>query len=461
MTSQALTVQEIKTLCHALKPFITNAIVADCVALNPNRFILILRKGSRKEKLFFCFQKPLVCLYLARSSEGFTSSLLPHPLKAFLLNATLHSIEVLNEDRILSFSFYSRDRLLQLVAEFFPKHPNYYLLDQNKQILISLYPSKDLNYQLPSPPTYSVVSNETIRSLREVEAQFLHSLFEKEKNDLSNRIRKKIVRGQKLIQKLQSALKQAQEWESIQHEGELLKGNFHLLKRGIKEIKVWDWLNEKEMSLHLDPRFSPQQIVSSRFKQSKKMFKSISHLEKQLIKAQQTVERAEKILSTLENILSFAELEQFKQKHFSVPSLEKQQKEFSSALPYYEYKSKAGMKIWVGKNAKNNDILTFRLANGLDWWLHVKDLPGSHVIIRTPKGKEPDQETIQDALQLALHYSRARSEGQAEICLTQRKFVSRLGAHQPGRVQMAKHKTIFIRLDANRLKLLQERKNQN
>lgn len=114
------------------------------------------------------------------------------------------------------------------------------------------------------------------------------------------------------------------------------------------------------------------------------------------------------------------------------------------------------MKIWVGKNAKMNEKLTFQLANGRDWWLHVSGYPGSHVIIKMNKDQEPDPETLKDAFQLALYHSKARDMGEGEICFTQRKYVSRLGRKKTGLVQISKHQTAWIRADPVRLQALKK-----
>ena len=105
----------------------------------------------------------------------------------------------------------------------------------------------------------------------------------------------------------------------------------------------------------------------------------------------------------------------------------------------------------MGKSAKDNDQLTFRYANGSDYWLHARNVPGSHVILRVVKGKEPDAESIKDAMQLALAYSRSPEEG--EICLTQCKYVARQG-REAGKVHVSKHKVAYAKKDPQRLKRL-------
>ncbi len=128
------------------------------------------------------------------------------------------------------------------------------------------------------------------------------------------------------------------------------------------------------------------------------------------------------------------------------------------ALPYRELITEAGLQIWVGKSDKDNDKLTFSHAHGSDYWLHARDVPGSHVILRLGKVKEPDDESLKDAIQAALFYSKAKDRKEGEVCVTQCKFVSRFGQNQPGKVQISHHRVAYAKMDPSRLRKLRERK---
>ncbi len=165
--------------------------------------------------------------------------------------------------------------------------------------------------------------------------------------------------------------------------------------------------------------------MTARYKQAKKLQAGLIPLSQQLQKVQQKIttikdqQRTLSLLQTLDEVLKF--------KLSLSLSLPQKTSIKHAPLPIYrEYQSVTGMKIWVGKNAASNELLTFQLANGRDWWIHVRGFPGSHVVIRLGKQQEPDSETLKDAFQLALHYSKARHHGEGEICFTQRKYVSRL-----------------------------------
>ncbi len=106
--------------------------------------------------------------------------------------------------------------------------------------------------------------------------------------------------------------------------------------------------------------------------------------------------------------------------------------------------SSDGFEILVGKKAKDNDYLTFRIAKSLDLWMHAADYPGSHVVIRVPNRKELPNRTLVEAAQLAAFYSDAREKPKAAVNYTQKKFVNKPKRAAPGLVSLASFKTILV-----------------
>ncbi len=220
-----------------------------------------------------------------------------------------------------------------------------------------------------------------------------------------------------------------------------------------------DWLTDQPYLIQIDPRSTPQEKMSQCYQRSRKLQRGLIPLLDQLEKVAQKIEITEKQLDELAEIHSMAELAE--KKNQILPSQNKPghaTKKERKALPYHAFQSSSGMQIWVGKNAKANEWLTFHAANGNDWWLHVQGSPGSHVIIKVNKGQQPDPDTLQDAMQLALFYSQSKDQGEAEITVTQRKYVSRFGKGQSGKVQLSKHTTNWVHLDRERCKRIKERK---
>jgi len=108
------------------------------------------------------------------------------------------------------------------------------------------------------------------------------------------------------------------------------------------------------------------------------------------------------------------------------------------------FKSSDGYEIVVGRNDRDNDALTFRVAKPHDIWLHAADYPGSHAIIRNPTREAPPHRTITEAAELAAFYSQAKREGKAAVHYAQKKFVSKPPRSKPGLVRLSSFKTILV-----------------
>jgi predicted ribosome quality control (RQC) complex YloA/Tae2 family protein len=108
------------------------------------------------------------------------------------------------------------------------------------------------------------------------------------------------------------------------------------------------------------------------------------------------------------------------------------------------FASSDGFEILVGKKAKDNDYLTFRVAKSLDTWMHAADYPGSHVVIRNPNRKEIPPRTLLEAAELAAFYSQGKAQPKAAVHYTQKKFVNKPKGAVPGLVSLASFKTLLV-----------------
>ncbi len=461
MSSSSFSYPLMNILCHELQERVANFKVIACLPHDLWRFFIILKGSDRQEALFFCFTPPFIRFHFVQSSviSPHHSS---HPLGSLLQGAVFKKGALLQQDRILQLTFETPEGERLFIGEFFSKHPNYYLIKPDGHILFSLYSLHRSHYQLPSlqplfssqPPLWSN-HQEVEQAYAELEKQ---SALIQEKDTLKAQFNKQHKKLKQKEEELLDNLRQCEQWPQIQHEGELIKFHFASIKKGSSSLTLQDWMSDQPYHLTLDPAKTPQEEMAARFRRAKKLQAGIAPLTQYLKRIQSELHVLETQKQQLDQLQTLTELSSFKSNlsflsskaHPSLSSVA------SSSLPYREYISASGLKIWVGKNAKANDRLTFQLANGRDWWLHAKGYAGSHVIIRLGKTQEPDRETLKDAMQLALHYSKARAQGEAEISITQRKYVSRLG-RKAGLVQISKHQTVWIRLDSNRYQSLQER----
>jgi predicted ribosome quality control (RQC) complex YloA/Tae2 family protein len=281
------------------------------------------------------------------------------------------------------------------------------------------------------------------------------SSFEQEKNRLSFHLLRLIKRTQNQVTKREKILWDCQHWEVAHHKALLLQSNLYRIKKGMAEIAVADWEREGvECILPLDPRIDPKDQLTALFRQAKKLRLGIPHSKRQLQLIIDLLATQQQFIAEVQKINSFDALEAFLLNHPTLmPSKGHQKitKQTEPAKPYHTYTSQSGVTIWVGKNAKHNDKLTFHYANGSDWWLHAHNYPGSHVVIRClEKGKDPDQETVQDAAELALRFSKAKDKhDEGDVTVSQVKFIKRFKG-SPGKVHLSKHRVMHVRLDLAR-----------
>ena len=122
----------------------------------------------------------------------------------------------------------------------------------------------------------------------------------------------------------------------------------------------------------------------------------------------------------------------------------------AARLPYRKFTSSSGAAILVGRSARDNDALTFRVARGNDLWLHVRGAQGSHVVV-PGAGEAPDSRTLADAALLAAHFSSARGADGVEVAWTRCKYVRKPRDAAPGSVLISQEKALRVRLDEARM----------
>jgi predicted ribosome quality control (RQC) complex YloA/Tae2 family protein len=126
----------------------------------------------------------------------------------------------------------------------------------------------------------------------------------------------------------------------------------------------------------------------------------------------------------------------------------------AARVPYKTFHGFAGAEIRVGRNARDNDDLTFHHASGNDVWMHTADTPGSHVVLRVGKGAEPHPEELLDAAHLAVHFSPHKDATRARVHVARRKEVHKPRGAKPGLVTLSGGKILDVRMQPARLQRL-------
>lgn len=280
--------------------------------------------------------------------------------------------------------------------------------------------------------------------------------LENERQYLEKQAHKSLKKALSSRERGQENLNRCHAWDQMAHQGELLKANFHLLKRGMESVTVHDYEQDKEITIALNPRWGPKEQVEQHFRTSKKLKRGIANAEKHLAKIDKEISSLQMLIETIAVAPDAKSLEQLRvDAKISPPTMPKTPLKAVPPSPYLHCFTASGDEIIVAKNARDNDKLTHSYARGSDWWFHVADAPGAHVILRLKhRDDPPDSHSIQDAALVAFYHSKAKNQADAEVHMTQCKYVSKVRKGKPGLAQISKHRRLIVRADLERYKAL-------
>jgi predicted ribosome quality control (RQC) complex YloA/Tae2 family protein len=282
--------------------------------------------------------------------------------------------------------------------------------------------------------------------------------FDKKRNDLLKGMSRRLKHAVRRLQTCREELETCKRWEVVFHEAQLLQAHLFRLKKGMSEVVVVDWLQDgQERAISLDPQLTPHEQVAALFRRSKKQSKAIIHLQGQVKKREEQCAALQAAMDQLASVENEEQLAAWTLSYIPPPRPAAKKATKDTARPYRQFYTAAGLSIKVGKGAKSNDVLTFRHAKGSDWWFHTRDYAGSHVVLCVIKGKEPDPESVRDALLLALAHSKAAEEKEADIVMAQCKHIHKLKDGVPGKVQIGLHKVVHFKYDEDRLAKIKAR----
>lgn len=248
-------------------------------------------------------------------------------------------------------------------------------------------------------------------------------------------------------QRLLEDLLRAEDSDKLRLYGELLTANMNLLRPGMKEVTLVSYYDNKEVTIPLDPRWSPSRNAQSYYKRYAKSKTAITEKKKQLADAESNIDYLESSITFIENAASISELEELRNE-LEETGFVKRHRAKNSKPPRFKaaphkYETSDGFTVLVGRNNKENDVLTLELASKGDYWLHTKDIPGSHVILRT-EGREVSETAIYEAARLAALYSKAKNSENVPVDYVPIRYVKKPGGAKPGKVIFTHNRTVYV-----------------
>lgn len=283
-------------------------------------------------------------------------------------------------------------------------------------------------------------------------------LYQK-KADLIKVLNNSIDRCNKKITIHQDKLREVADRENYKLFGELITANIYSIPKNSKQVSLLNYYSENSeyVDIPLDENLLPQENAQRFFKKYSKAKSAYNYTMEQLEETFRELEYLETVLHSLENCTTLQEIEEIRQEltgegyiSYRRKQLPKKNSKTSSPLVY---KSSDGLIIYVGKNNVQNDTLTLKMSSSNDIWLHTKNFPGSHVIIKKDRSDIPDSTLLEAAL-LAAYHSKARLSSHVEIDYTQIKNVRKPNGAKPGMVIYNNYKTIIVTPDENAIRKL-------
>ncbi len=243
-------------------------------------------------------------------------------------------------------------------------------------------------------------------------------------------------------------IKKCENREQLRIYGELLKANLHRISQGDTIARVENYYDENLglIDIPLNPALAPAQNAAKYFKEYKKTYSTMQHLTKLIEEDTAELNYLESVSEALSRANSISDINEIKQEltlSGYIKQNKKMIKEKPTAPKFIEYKSQEGYKILVGKNNRQNDMLTLKLAAKNDMWFHTKNIPGSHVVVMCG-GAPLGEETVMFAARLAAGNSKAKNGASVPVDYTPIKYVKKPVGAKPGMVIYTTNKTVFV-----------------
>lgn len=263
------------------------------------------------------------------------------------------------------------------------------------------------------------------------------------KSEIDKYLNQRIEKIAGKINDLKARVETGSKEEEYSKKAHILLSNIHLLKKGMRIIEVNELDGLTKINIALDEKLSPSRNVDRLFEKSKnerinfkksiELYKSTEHEYFNLIS----------LRDRLKKQISVGELLEIKNKLKIRSNMNSKTEEEKINFRHFQIDNKYD--IYVGKDSKNNDMLTTRFAKQNDLWFHARSVPGSHVVLRVNNTKEPvPKNIIKKAASVAAFYSKAKTSGLVPVSYTFRKYVTKKKNLDPGQVILLREEVVLV-----------------
>ncbi|MED0969382.1 MULTISPECIES: NFACT family protein [Bacillus cereus group] len=299
-------------------------------------------------------------------------------------------------------------------------------------------------------------NEKTFSSVSELLDRFFFGKAERDRvkqqaHDLERFMQNEKSKNEKKLIKLEKTLQDAGKADKYQLFGELLTANMYALKKGDKDIEVVNYYDEnsRTVKITLDPLKTPSENAQRYFQKYQKAKNSVAIVEEQIEKTNEEILYFDSLLQQME-AASSKDIEEIREELAEEGYVRSRKTKNAKKKPTKpildKYLASDGTEIFVGKNNKQNDYLTTKFARRDEIWLHTKDIPGSHVVIRS---LEPAEETLLEAAKIAAYFSKAKDSSSVPVDFTKIRHVKKPSGAKLGFVTYDNQQTIYVTPDAD------------
>lgn len=241
--------------------------------------------------------------------------------------------------------------------------------------------------------------------------------------------------------------------------GDLINANIYQLEKGMTKCVLEDFYGGEPREIPLDARLTPAQNAQKYYADYRKLCNAEEKLTELIKSGNDELLYLDSVLDCLNRAENDGELSEIR-RELSEQGYIRGEKQPQRAAKKPEepmkFRSTDGFEILVGKNNRQNDMLTLKTAKASDIWLHVKNIAGSHVIIKT-NGQKPPERTLVEAARLAAYHSKAKNGSGVPVDFTAVKFVKKPAGARPGMVIFTDNRTLYVTPDEEEMNKLKEK----
>ncbi|HXA02991.1 MAG TPA: NFACT RNA binding domain-containing protein, partial [Cytophagaceae bacterium] len=320
-------------------------------------------------------------------------------------------------------------KLLQNTLSYLAK-PEYFITRVEDKVILSLFNIGEIISIHQS-------AAEALNHFYQAHYRFNH--LEKLKQEVLLKINNRIRSSRIFILKSSERIKELEAGIPVEEIANIIMANLHAIPAGSEKVTLFDFYRSQDIDIPLKKDLSPQKNAGILYRKSKNRPLEITRLKKNLADIESRIKTLMNDLSAVEKLDHYKELDLYFDKYIRKP--ETAIAEAEDLFKTYDYQ---GYKIFVGKNAGNNDELTQKFAHKEDLWLHAKDVSGSHVVIRHQAGKKIPGNVIEKAAQLAAWYSKRKNDSLCPVIYTLKKYVRKQKGAAKGAVKVDRENVLMV-----------------